>query len=142
MAGRFLAELVIAPMPASRGLRVVAGLLLPLAGFALAASDLDAGEWRYAALAAALGVSSAAWSAWAVSPPTTAVLRTDGGWELGIGGPDRVPAELVHSWGARFGLVLGLEWRLAGGRRLVAWLSCRDVERDTWRRLRVRLRIA
>jgi hypothetical protein len=71
-----------------------------------------------------------------------AVLWRDGSWQIfgSDGGP--VTARLLHSWGASFGPVIGIEWQCADGVRRRAWVSRAAVSGTSWRRLRVRLRLS
>lgn len=71
-----------------------------------------------------------------------AVLSPEGRWQLTFGGQSPVQAELIRSWGATLGPVIGLEWRTEQGRVERLWLLRHSTPEPVWRRLRVRLHLS
>lgn len=143
MPGGFLEIIELRPR-VDRGLHVLAFLLAPAAVAAAWLADpatLPGGLRAAVLLAGAAGLGAAAWHrrrAW----PRRAVLLPDGQWRLGGDGAAVVPARLARCWGAGAGPLIGLEWACADGGRRSAWLLRADTDARTWRRLRVRLRLA
>jgi hypothetical protein len=71
-----------------------------------------------------------------------AVLSTDGTWQLFLNSGRPIEARLIRAWGRSAGPIIALEWRSEAGRRVATWLWRADIAPVTWRRLRVRLRLA
>jgi hypothetical protein len=71
-----------------------------------------------------------------------AVLSPDGTWQLFLSSGGPIEARLIRAWGRSAGPIIALEWRSHAGRRVAAWLWRAGIAPVTWRRLRVRLRLA
>jgi hypothetical protein len=71
-----------------------------------------------------------------------AICQPDGAWLLIRGEGAPVKAQLIRSWGAGHGPVIGLCWRLDGGETHRAWIAKWVTPASTWRRLRTRLQLS
>lgn len=143
MPGGFLEVIELRPR-VDRGLHILGFVLAPaaLASAWLADPATVPGALRTGLLLlGACGLGVAGWRrrrAW----PRRAVLLPDGQWRLGVAGVEMVVARLTRCWGAGEGPLVALEWACADGVRRSAWVWRTDTDPRTWRRLRVRLRLA
>lgn len=130
--------------PASGRASAAYGLLAALfAGAAVATAHLPGNAGPVLVLLAWAGIGACLAHRWRDPQRLRrAVLGPDGIWQLFLasGGPRQ--GQLVRAWGRSAGPFIGLQWRIASGRKISAWLIRPEVAGPTWRRLRVRLRMA
>ncbi len=139
----FLEAIELRPRPARAvlafGLIVIACALAAVAG-----ADLP-WSWKAPTALAVVGLASVEMSVHLGTRNgrriAAAILGADGQWQLLTASGQTVSARLLRSWGVSLGPVLALEWRCVDGRCRQAWLLHRDIPEQTWRRLRVRLRL-
>lgn len=118
------------------------GLLLGLlAAASIAVSEL-ATRWKLAGLVATLMGISLGLRRCGGRRLERAVLYADGSWRLFPAHGEATEAQLVRAWGWTAGPVIALEWRTAAGVHWRTWLLRATVDARSWRRLRVRLRLA
>jgi hypothetical protein len=139
----FREALILLPPAVPRGQLLLATVTGPAACLAVAITAPPAAGAPVFLAVCMVCVLALAHALRARVPPSCCMLAAAGDWWLVVRGDSVVRARLLHSWGARWGWMLGLEWaECATGCRQTLWLLRADVDPVTWRRLRVRLLIA